>query len=103
MDTFTFMISLVLMMLAIQFNENWLVFAIIALTILTSRSITMAILLLIVGAVLYFTQGMLESYWPIVFFGLIILAVLLGLGRQQQPEYYNPDMYSGLMGGGEGY
>lgn len=102
MDTFTFMISLVLMMLAIQFNENWLVFAIIALTILTTRSITMTILLLIVGAVLYFTQGMLEPYWPIVFFGLIILAVLLGMGGQQQPEYYSPDMYSGLMGGGEG-
>jgi len=91
-----------LMMLAVQFAELWLAFAIIALVVLTTRSIPTTIILSIAMVVLYVFKGSLEPYWPFVFFGLIIVGLLLGIGKGggQQPEYYSPDMYSGLMGGG---
>jgi hypothetical protein len=102
MDTFTFMVALLLMMLAVKFNENWLAFAVIAILILTMRSASTTILLVIAMVVLYTMRGSLEPYWPFVFFGLVVFALLMGMGsRPQQPEYYSPDMYSGLMGGGQ--
>ena len=101
MDTFTFMIALVLMMLAVQFEQNWLVLAIVVIMILSMRSVGTTILLVVSVAVVYFLKGSMEPYWPFVFFGLIILALALGVGgKPEQPEYYSPDMYSGLMGGG---
>lgn len=107
MDTFTFMIALVLMMLAIQFNEQWLAFAIVAITILSMRSLMATILLIVAMGVIYVMKGSLEPYWPFIFFGLVILALVLGMregggGGGGQPEYYSPDMYSGLMGGAGG-
>ncbi len=105
MDSFTFMIALVLMMLAVQFNENWLAFAVVAVTILTMRSVSATIILVVAMAALYMFRSSLEPYWPFVFFGLVIFALIFGVkqggGGEQQPEYYSPDMYSGLMGGGE--
>ena len=106
MDTFTFMIAIILMMLAIQFNEQWLAFSIIAIMILTMRSISATVILVFAMGVLYFMRGNLEPYWPFIFFGLIIVALIFGMKGAGggdvggQPEYYSPDMYSGLMGGG---
>ena len=104
MDLFNLMITLILMMLALQFGENWLAVAIVAITILTMRDFKATVVLIIATGVLYFAKGSLDPYWPIVFFGLVILALLMGAGgggqAEQQAEYYSPDMYSGLMGGG---
>ena len=98
------MVALLLMMLAIQFGENWLAFAVVGVTILTMRSVKATILLSITLAVLYIMRGSLEPYWPVIFFGLVIVALIFGAksggGGQEQPEYYSPDMYGGLMGGG---
>ena len=103
MDTFTFLIALMLMMLAFQFGENWLVFAIIAIMILSMRSLSTTVLLLVSAAVLYFftRTGDLNAYWPVIVFGLIIVALVLGLKeKEQQPEFYAPDMgYGDMMGG----
>ncbi len=103
MDTFTFLIALMLMMLAFQFGENWLVFAIIAIMILSMRSLSTTVLLLVSAAVLYFftKMGDLNAYWPVIVFGLIIVALVLGLKeKEQQPEFYAPDMgYGDMMGG----
>lgn len=106
MDLFNLMITLILMMLALQFSENWLAIAIVLITILTMRDLKATIVLLVAAGVLYFAKGSLDPYWPFIFFGLIIFALLMGAGgggqQEQQPEYYSPDMYSGLMGGGGG-
>jgi hypothetical protein len=101
-DTFTFMVALLLMMLAIQFDEKWLAFSIIAITILSLRSVKATVMILVAAGILFAARSVLEPYWPYVFFGLIILALLLGSGGKEQPEYYSPDMYAGLMGGGGG-
>ncbi len=107
MDLFNLMITLILMMLALQFGENWLVIAVVAITILTMRDLKATVVLLIAAGVLYFAKESLDPYWPFLFFGLIILALLMGAGGggqgEQQAEYYSPDMYSGLMGGGGGF
>ena len=98
MDTFTFMIAILFMMIAVQFNQNWLIFAIVALMILTMRDIGATVLLLIATAVLLFGRNYLMEYWPFVLFGLIILSVVLS-GKQKQ-EQQMPDMFGqGDMGG----
>lgn len=101
MDTFTFAISLVLMMLAIQFNQNWLIFAIVTLMVLTMRSVGTTVLLIISTIVLFVARDYLKEYWPFVLFGLIILAVLIGaIGKKGEAEQAPMDMYGGGFGGG---
>jgi hypothetical protein len=101
MDTFTFMIAILFMMIAVQFNQNWLIFAIVALMILTMRDVATTILLLIATAVLLFGRNYLMEYWPFVLFGLIILSVVLG-GKQKQ-EQQMPDMFGQGDAGGMGF
>jgi hypothetical protein len=101
MDTFAFAMSIVLMLLAVQFQQNWLVFAIAALIIMTERTLAATFLMVISAAVLYFLQGQLEAFWPFILFGLIILAFALGgIKGGGQPETYPADPYGGMMGGG---
>ena len=55
MDTFTFMIAILLMMIAVQFNQNWLIFAIVALMVLTMRDLATTVMLIIATVVLAFS------------------------------------------------
>jgi peptidoglycan/LPS O-acetylase OafA/YrhL len=106
MDTFTLAIALLLMMIAVQYNQNWMIFAIVALMILTMRSVGTTVILLIATAVIFVGKPYMEQYWPFVLFGLIILALVIGGGTKEQPqqELYSPDMLGGLGGGfGGGY
>ena len=57
MDTFTFMIAVVMMMLAIQFEQNWLVLGIAVVLALTTKDIKATILLAISGGGLYMFAG----------------------------------------------
>ena len=99
MDTFTFMIAILLMMIAVQFNQNWMIFAIVALMILTMRDLAATVLLIAATAVLLAGKEYLAEYWPFVLFGLIILAVVLsGKQKQEAPAYQ--DMFGqGDLGG----
>ncbi len=104
MDTFTFLVALMLLMLAFQFGENWLVFAVIGVMALSMKSLSTTILLVISAGVLYFvvkTTGDITAYWPVVVFGLIILSLVMNLKtKEQQPEMFPPDMgYGDMMGG----
>jgi hypothetical protein len=101
MDTFTFMIAILFMMIAVQFNQNWLIFAIVALMILTMRDVAATVLLLIATAVLLFGRDYLTEYWPFVLFGLIILSVVLG-GKPKE-EQQMPDMFGQEGMGGMGF
>lgn len=102
MDTFTFMISVLLMMIAVQFNQNWLIFAIVALTILTMRDMTTTILLVVAMFVLLYAKDYLLEYWPFVLFGLIILSLILG-GKQKEEQSGYQDMFGGGEMGGMGF
>ncbi len=103
MDTFTFMISVLLMMIAVQFNQNWLIFAIVALTVLTMRDFTTTFLLAIATLVLLFGKEYLLEYWPFVLFGLIILSVVLGGKQKEEPAGGYQDMFGGGDMGGIGF
>ena len=101
MDTFTFMIEVIIIMLALQFDQTWLFFGATAVIILSQRSISSIALVIVTAAVLYFLRNSLLEYSIFILFGLIILALVLGFGKKgAEPEMYAPDMYGGLMGGG---
>lgn len=102
MDTFTFMIAVLLMMIAVQFNQHWMMFAIVALIILSKRSLSTTILLLVASFVLLAGQAYIADYWPFVLFGLIILSVVLAGRQKQEPAGYG-DMFAGGGMGGIGF
>lgn len=103
MDTFTFLIAILLIILALQYGQNWIVLGILAIMILSTRSITTTVALIIAVSVLYIFAGTdsLNTYWPFLVFGLIILSLVLGLGKKPaQPEYYTPELgYGEGLGG----
>lgn len=101
MDTFTFMVAILLMMIAVQYNQNWMMFAIVALMILSMRSASTTIMLIIATIVLTFGKEYIADYWPFVLFGLIILSLIIGGQKQQEPAGY-PDMFGGGDMGGIG-
>jgi uncharacterized membrane protein YesL len=97
MDIFTFMIAIVMMMLAIQFQQNWLALGIAAVLALTTRDIKSIVLLGISAIIIYLVADSLKELWPFVVFGLIILAIIFGIGKKQEASPYSMDMG---MGGG---
>jgi len=106
MDIFTFMIAIVMMMLAVQFEQNWLVLGIAAVLIITTRSPSVTAIMIISAAVLYFFSESMKELWPVIVFGLVILAVILGVGKnsgQQQDPFGGMGMDMGMgmppMGG----
>ena len=100
MDTFTLMVAIILMMMFLQYGQNWLVLGTMIVVILSTRSPTTTIALIIAGILIYFTQDAAKGYWPLIIFGLVILALILGLKpKPAQPDYYAPDL-GGMMGGG---
>ena len=119
MDTFTFLIALVFLILAFQYGATWLSFAVVTILILTMRSLSATVLIIVSSVIIWALSKSPDPtpYWPYVIFGLIILALLMGQGEASaQPEYFPPagmDPFGGMGGmggmgglggaGGEGY
>ncbi len=104
MDTFTFLVMIFLMWMILQAGQAWLVWVIAAIMVVTMRSVSGTVMVLGVVGVLYYltTEGLTELI-PFAVLGLVIVALALGIGgKQEQPEYYSPDMggYEGMFGGG---
>ncbi len=100
MDTFTLIIAIIFILLAFQFEQNWLVFGTVILLILSMRSFSVAIVLIVLVAVLFMFNNWndIKMLLPLILFGLVILAIIIGMKPQpQQPEYYAPDL-GGMMG-----
>jgi hypothetical protein len=88
MDTFNLMIAIILMMLAMQFQQNWLVFGTFALVVLTMRSFTALFVFLVATITLFLARNALSEYWPIIIFGILILALAVGWrSKPEEPEY----------------
>lgn len=102
MDTFTFLVALMLIMLAMQYNQTWMILGVVAILILAIRSWTTIILLVLTLVILYFLRGAdMVDYWPIVVFGMVIVALVLGIKAEpKEPEMYGGDMMGGLEGYG---
>jgi hypothetical protein len=98
MEPFTLLVGIILVGMALQTGQNWLVFGTIILLIVGLRSLK-ATIVLIVALVLFFTtQNSLESFWPFILFGLMLLALFLGI----KPKEEAPDMYAPGGGGDMG-
>lgn len=102
MDTLTLMISIVLMMLFMQYGQFWLVFGVLMITILTSRSFSTTFVILTAVVAVYLTKDLLKDLWLIVTIGLITLALILSIRKPERPEYA-PEMGLGGMFGQEGF
>ncbi|MBU0636532.1 hypothetical protein KKE06_05905 [Candidatus Micrarchaeota archaeon] len=99
MDTTNFLVAVVLMMLAASYGAYWLVIGIAVIMMLTMRSLTTFVLLIISLAVVFFFQGNIQEYAPYILFGLVILALALGNIGKPQEAAYPADMGLGGLGG----
>ncbi|MBI5553468.1 MAG: hypothetical protein HY917_01885 [Candidatus Diapherotrites archaeon] len=98
MDSLTLLIAILLMIIGLTYGATWIVLAVIAIVVLTSRSL-MTLLIMVGGAgVIYFMAGSgmdLTAIWPILVFGLIIVS--LAFNKDEAPK--QPDMMGGDMSG----
>lgn len=102
MDTLSFLVSVILIVLAIQFDQLWLVFGVAAIVIITSKSIPTIIGLVVAIIVLYIIRGpVLQEYLPIVIVGMLVFSLLLGLKKQpeEQTGLGGMDLFGQDMGG----
>ena len=102
MDTITLAISIILMMLFLQFDQNWLVFGVMVIGILTSRSFSATAVIILTAIIIYLTRGMTKELWPLLMVGLVTIALILSMKKPEKPEYYAPDMGMGGLFGQEG-
>lgn len=87
MDKFTFLIAIVLIAMAFQFGETWLVFGIAGLLIIASRDLKAIVLMIVAVAALYWLQGIgMREYWLAVVIGLVALSFLLGVGGEEKEQ-----------------
>ncbi|HLC79617.1 MAG TPA: hypothetical protein VJG83_04295 [archaeon] len=107
MDTFNFILSSLLMMIAIQLQEPWIALGILVINILTSKELSTIIALILATVVMYFIIGNAdESVWLIGIFAILVIGIVLGSKSSQPPQQdfggmggYG-DMLGGLGGGG---
>lgn len=102
MDTFSFMIFVLLIMLGIQHNQTWLVFAALAIVVVMLRNLSSIVLVLVAVAIFYIVKnGQLNALWPYIIIVLIGIALLLGIkSKEAPPEFYSPEAgYGGLLEG----
>ncbi len=103
MDMFTTAASIIVVMLSLQFEQNWLAFGTILLMIVSSRSITTAIVLIGALVFLFFTREAAGQYWLFVVFGLMLLAFFLDAhSKKSEAPSFGAD-FGGLGGMGGGF
>lgn len=100
MDTFNFILMVVVMFFLIQINEWLLAGGVFVVMIIANKGTGNLLLLLLAAAVLFFTQGHNEWILPAMVI-LLVIALASGIGNPpQQPEGYMPDPYGGMGGAG---
>jgi len=105
MDTFTFLVSIVVMMLAVQYNMGWLIFGIAIILILSMRSFSAILLMVVAVGTIYILQGEIKEFAPYIMLGLLFFSLLLeNKKKPEQPDMYGADLgaLAGLGGGMEG-
>ncbi len=116
MDLFNFLVTIILVFLAVQYHQPWIVFAILIISILTIKSLRLTIGLVAAALLMYFffDSGSIQSYFPLIILGVLVIGLILGVGKgEEQPQSFGggggyADLLGGFgggqgMGGGEGY
>ncbi len=103
MDYFNFLLSMVLIFLSFQYGQNWIIFAILILSVLTIKSFK-AVLALILGTLalyLLIDNGNFGSSFPLIVIGIAIVALVLGVGKggEEPPAGGMGQSYADLLGG----
>ena len=93
------------MLMALQMQQYWIAFAVMVISIITSKELSTVISFLIASVVLFFVvgSGNVNDTWPIAIFGLIIVAILLGSKPKEEDAGAGAgygDMFGGMGGGG---
>ncbi len=110
MDLLNFVLSILLIFIALQAQQMWIVFALIILSILTFKSFKIALALIVSAVVVYFAfgSGDLLSNFPLIIVALLVVGLILGVGGKEQeaaggipPELLGG--YGGMFGGEGGY
>lgn len=97
MDALMLAISIVLMMLFMQYGQFWLVFGIFMVMVLTSRSFATTAVILLALVLTYLARDMLKELWLVIAICIIVLALVLGFRKESRPEL-TPDMGFGAYG-----
>jgi cell division protein FtsW (lipid II flippase) len=101
MDLLSYVISIAMLALAIQFGELWIVLGLVMILIVAAKDLKVSILMIVSVVSLYLINGMgMKDYWLIVVLGLIALGYILGVGKEE--EGAGADPYAALLGGGMG-
>jgi hypothetical protein len=105
MDSFNLLIGILLVFIAFQLQQTWIVFLIVAILIITMHSVMGSIILIAVSGLLYLfaASGSLKEYSLPIIAVLIVVALLSGLKKQpEQQDLFGGGMdpYAGLGGGG---
>lgn len=98
MDLDSFVIAIVIIMLAVQFQLNWIAFSAAILMIIVSKKASSAIFILAALGIAFFTADQSATYGPLILIGAVVFALLFGLAEAPKEESYPPDMGS-LFGG----
>ena len=100
MELVNYLVSIVILGVAIQFGELWIVLGAVTILIVASKDIKASILFIITVGVLYYISsiGLKNEYILFAMLGLIVLGYLLGLGNAAPAA----DPYAGLLGGDMG-
>lgn len=110
MDSFNLLVGILLVFIAFQLQQTWIVFLIVAILIITMHSVMGSIILIAVSVLLYFfaAGGTLKEYSLPIIAVLIVVALLSGLKKQpEQQDLFGGGMdayggMGGLEGGGMG-
>ena len=107
MDTFNFLLTTMLMMLAIQLKEPFIALGILIINILTSKEWTTILAFILVSIVLFvvMSAGWDDSWWLVAIFGIIVIAIVSGSkSAPAQPDMGGLGGYGDMLGGlGGGY
>jgi len=102
MDTLAFIIAVLLIMMAIQFHQQWMIIGVVGILVVSMRSIG-TILLVILTLAAFFIFPDVKTYGPIILVGLIVIALAFGAGdKPASPQGYPMDMFGDMGGGGYG-
>jgi hypothetical protein len=100
MDTFSLVVTILLLMLSIQYGELWLVFGIAAIMIIALRSLSATVFIILTVILLMgFKSTPFNDFWPFIVIALIIIALISGLGKKQEESTYGGQDLSSLLGG----
>lgn len=101
MDLMNYLVSILIIGLAIQFGELWMSVGAVLILIVASKDMKVTFLLIISFLTFYFINGIgMQEYWLFAALGLVALGFILGIDSKEEEAQ---DPYAGLMGGMGGY